>query len=115
MHCFREGFGLIYLGPKSYACFDQSTDGTIDNCTISKFAAKGVSRKTNNLTMADYLGVLRGEGSKKVENRGFMFKAPHLFKYSLCKRGLVDFFYKRRLSEKDPYKTLPLLEPTENH
>ena len=95
-----KGTAIVALNSKTYICADTSTDQT-------KLSSKGLSKRTNRLSIHDYRRVLRTRRHLNGVNTGFVRKNNKTFTYSMIKRGLTDFYAKRRICS-DGVTTMPL-------
>ena len=91
-----KGDNQICLASKSYFC-----KGEI------KQVCKGVSIAQNPLTFDQYLNVLETNKPLLVENRGFRSKEHQIFSYIQKKRGLSNFYTKRKVLSNGVH-TVPL-------
>ena len=92
---FKEEFkgeGIVALNSKTYFCWG-GEDGDV------KYSSKGLSKRTNRLTKACYLDVLRSGKSKRGVNKGFVLKQNVMYTYEQFKTGLTYFYPKRKVLE----------------
>lgn len=99
MHIEWMGSGVVALCSKSYYCFDHNEKNT-------KISAKGISKKHNDLKVADYKDVLTNQKISTANNRGFRIKGDDMFTYNQTKKGL-NYFYAKRIVLSDHITTLP--------
>ena len=92
-----EGDNQICLASKSYFCEGET----------NKQVCKGVSIAQNPLTFDQYARVLETGEPLLVENRGFRLKKHQIFSYIQKKRGLSNFYPKRKVLS-DEVHTVPL-------
>ena len=92
-----EGKNQVCLTSKSYFCQGET----------NKQVCKGVSIAQNPLTFDEYLNVLETNKPLLVENRGFRSKNHQIFSYVQKKKGLSNFYPKRKVLS-DGVHTEPL-------
>ena len=92
-----EGKNQVCLASKSYFCQGET----------NKQVCKGVSITQNPLTFDEYLNVLETNKPLLVENRGFRSKNHQIFSYVQKKKGLSNFYPKRKVLS-DGVHTEPL-------
>ena len=92
-----EGDNQVCLVSKSYFCEGET----------NKQVCKGVSIAQNLLTFDQYVRVLETGKPLLVENRGFHSKKHQIFSYVQKKRGLSNFYPKRKVLS-DGVNTVPL-------
>ena len=92
-----EGKNQVCLASKSYFCQGET----------NKQVCKGVSIAQNPLTFDEYLNVLETNKPLLVENRGFRSKNHQIFSYIQKKKGLNNFYPKRKVLS-DGVHTEPL-------
>ena len=104
-----EADAVIALAPKSYICFNHSTDGTEDILETVKKSHKGVQPANNPLTARDYWRVMDSMKPHYVINRGIRLdQTKKLMRtYRQEKRGLSYLYVKRKVLD-DGISTLPL-------
>ena len=97
-----KGQAIVALNSKTYLCSEST-----DNGGKSKLSSKGLSKRTNKLSLDDYKTVLTTKHHKSGVNTGFVRKPNKTYTYSMIKRGLTYFYAKRRVCE-DGVSTEPL-------
>lgn len=123
------GAGIVSLAPKMYIGFQEVTDiiralvqdilGRTDNCreTVDsivqamKVSSKGL-QKNNNLTVIDFLNVLKTQIPKEGVNT--IMRAIHSNMYTMdeTRRG-PDYLYRKRIVLSNGINTVRLPEPDE--
>lgn len=116
---FKEEFrgALIYaLNAKTYICSkddadldrdfpapDEETDAAkarrlkARQEAAVKYSSKGLSKRTNRLTVENFASVLRDRSSVSGVNTGFIKKDNVVYTYSMRRAGLSYFYSKRKV------------------
>jgi hypothetical protein len=89
-----QGSVICALNAKTYICHKSSSEHTP---AATKLSSKGLSKKTNKLTVDDYLHVLRSKKKLCGLNTGFIRKSNKTYTYSQVKTGLTYFYCKRKV------------------
>ena len=97
-----KGSAIVALNSKTYICSERT-----DSDLGVKLSSKGLSKRTNKLSLNDYRSVLRTKRHVCGVNTGFVRKRNKTFTYSMIKRGLTYFYAKRRVCP-DGVSTEPL-------
>lgn len=100
-----KGTAIVALNSKTYICSSAPVEGQHNGRT--KLSSKGLSKRTNNLTLNHYKKVLRSRRHLNGVNTGFVRKRNNTVTYSQIKRGL-SYFYGKRLVCSDGVTTRPL-------
>ena len=93
---FKEEFrgSVIYaLNAKTYITAQQSEHQP----AAVKCSSKGLSKKTNNLTIGNFASVLRDRTSVTGYNTGFVKKHNVIYTYNQRRAGLSYFYSKRKV------------------
>lgn len=96
-HVEFEGDFIIALSSKCYYCGPNP-----------KISSKGISKKHNNLTEADYTNILRNKSTATGLNKGFRVRGTDMFTYTQNRRGL-SYLYGKRIVAENGITTLPTL------
>jgi len=94
-----EGDAVVALNSKTYYCYSSSDK--------DKFSAKGINRKTNDVTFEMYKDVLFTGASQGFINRGFIMRDGSMRTYNTIKTGLSYFYGKREVLD-NGMSTIPL-------
>ncbi len=95
-----SGTGVVSLSPKVYCVWN-------DDNETSKISCKGINQR-QMLEKSKYLEVLRTEKDQYLENVGFRYKDGEMLQYRQKKKGLINFFVKRKLND-DGITTEPIV------
>ena len=96
-----QGTVICALNAKTYICHNEGNDSTPP---ATKLSSKGLSKRTNNLTVEHYKRVLTEKTPVRGVNTGFVRKDNVTYTYSQIKTGL-SYFYCKRLVESDGVST----------
>ena len=91
-----KGDNQICLASKSYFCEGET----------NKQVCKGVSIAQNPLTFDQYLNVLETNKPLLAENCGFRTKEHQIFSYIQKKKGLSNFYPKRKVLSNEVHMVL---------
>lgn len=97
-----EKIGLNYIGLSSKCYYIEGFD-------THKWAAKGISHRTNHLTFQHYEDVLFRQNNHYIENRGIKVYNNRIHSYKQTRCGLKNLYLKR-VVDADGIHTWPLLE-----
>lgn len=89
-----QGSVICALNAKTYICQKNATQ---TEHAQTKLSSKGLSKKTNTLTVADYANVLNNCTPVRGINTGFLRKNNKTFTYTQMKTGLTYFYSKRKV------------------
>ena len=95
-----SGTGVVSLSPKVYCVWN-------DDNETSKMSCKGINQR-QMLEKSKYLEVLQTENDQILENVGFRYKDGEMLQYRQKKKGLLNFFVKRKLND-DGITTEPIV------
>jgi len=99
-----KGDAIVALNSKTYIC---SASGSATTPANTKLSSKGLSKRTNSLSLNHFRSVLRSRRHVHGVNTGFVRKNNKTLTYSMIKRGLT-YFYPKRLVCSDGVSTEPL-------
>ena len=88
-----EGDVICALNAKTYLCQARSDDQP----PKTKLSSKGLSKRTNSLSLQDYKSVLFSGQPKSGINTGFIRKNNRTYTYSQIRTGLTYFYSKRKV------------------
>ena len=89
-----QGSVICALNAKTYICHKEGADQTQ---SATKLSSKGLSKRTNRLTVEDYKKVLADRTPVRGINTGFVRKNNTTYTYKQIKTGLTYFYCKRRV------------------
>ena len=89
-----QGSVICALNAKTYICHKEGSDQTQ---SATKLSSKGLSKRTNRLTVEDYKKVLADRTPVRGINTGFVRKNNTTYTYKQIKTGLTYFYCKRRV------------------
>ena len=87
-----EGDVICALNAKTYICQARSDDNVPER---TKLSSKGLSKRTNSLTLQDYKSALFQRQTKSGINTGFVRKGNRTLTYSQERAGIRYFYGKR--------------------
>ena len=93
-----EGDGMLCLNPKTYICYTVN-ENTAERYIRSKWSAKGVVKKQNELTPQAFMDVLNTKQTKEITNTNFRLIDQEMFTYTAHKNGLTYMYLKRQVAE----------------